>query len=189
MSIHAGRPLPALAIGVLPGCTSRRWIPSDPACPPGWHAAVSPAGRPCAREDKPGAAERVARQGQRDSAAAEGEFVTIFEFAVDSHTCRRRGPQLAADLLEDGRSQSARSRAARALRRAGTAHRRGERTLGRRPAGDLGVEPAWSALVGEHQPPQVSRVMAERANSRSDLRCGAVDSGVDEVRPSGSWQR
>jgi hypothetical protein len=34
--------------------------------------------------------------------------------------------------------------------------------------------------VGEHQPPQVSQVMAEPVDGRGDLRRGAVRAGVDE---------
>jgi hypothetical protein len=48
------------------------------------------------------------------------------------------------------------------------------------------AEPAWSAWKwGEHQPPQVSQVMAERADGGGDLRRGAGDAGVDEGQAVG----
>jgi hypothetical protein len=44
----------------------------------------------------------MAGRGHRDCSAAEGELVTVVEFAVDLHACRQCGRQVAADLVEDG---------------------------------------------------------------------------------------
>jgi hypothetical protein len=89
---------------------------------------------------------------------------------------------LAADLVEDGpfpvgQVRVRPGRFAAQERRVGVVRAH----LGVAPGGDLGGGAGVVGVeAGEHQPPQVSRVMAERADGGGDLRRGAGDAGVDE---------
>ena len=163
-----------------------------------WRKDVWAGGCRVAGEQDPGsgkvdrdAAGGVAGHGHDDGAPAEGEFVTVSEFAVDPDPCRWCSWQLAADLVEEGPFP-----VGQVWGRPGcpAAQERDVGVVGAHrdvaPGGDLGGGAGVVGVeMGEQQPSQVRGVMAEGAEGRGDQRGGVGTLVSMRVRPSGSWRR